>query len=282
MRRPLVVSAVFASVAATAVTPQRVVFGRVFPNTAQLGLFVAAADGSGEHALLADPSTDYDPVWSPDGKSIVFTSDRDGSADLYRAQSDGRGLERLTDDPAYDDQAAFSPDGERLVFVSSRGTGFAHLVVMDLRTRRVSPLMSGRHGDFRPAWSADGNWIAFSSSEGSASPFAHGRWERLQLAYLYVVHPDGSGLKKVTNDHNFCGSPKWEPDNVHVVAYCMTAEQTLANRARIPEPGNNTRVVAVDVKTGAIADLPAGGRREVQSLTSRRPRVRIYPQRRSR
>jgi Tol biopolymer transport system component len=259
MRLPLVIAAVVASVAAPPVTPQRVVFGRVFPNVAQVGLFVAAADGTGEHPLLAAASLDYDPVWSPDGKSIAFTSERDGSADLYRVQADGTSLERLTDDPAYDDQAAFSPDGGRLVFVSSRGTGFAHLVVMNLRTRRITPLTSGRHGDFRPAWSPDGNWIAFSSVDGNPAPFAHGRWERLQLADVYVVHPDGSGLKKVTNDHNFCGSPKWESDNVHVVAYCMTAEQTLANRRVAPELRDETRVVAVDVRTGATADLHVGG-----------------------
>src|SRR5262245_17743921 len=87
--------------------PQQIVFARVFPNDGQIGLFIAARDGSGERPLLATHDIDYDPVWAPDGKSIVFTSDREGSADLFRIAPDGSGLERLTESPAYDDQASF-------------------------------------------------------------------------------------------------------------------------------------------------------------------------------
>jgi Tol biopolymer transport system component len=95
--------------AAQAPAPQRIAFARAFPNPGQLGLFIAAADGSNERLLLAAANLDYDPAWAPDGRSIIFTSERDGSADLYRVNPDGTGLERLTDHPAYDDQAAFSP-----------------------------------------------------------------------------------------------------------------------------------------------------------------------------
>ena len=103
--------------------PQQIVFARVFPNAGQIGLFIADADGSDERLLLGAPGIDYDPVWSPDGASIVFTSDREGSADLFRVKPDGTGLERLTTNAAYDDQAAFSPDGTQLVFVTTRGGG---------------------------------------------------------------------------------------------------------------------------------------------------------------
>src|SRR6266540_30233 len=85
----------------------------------------------------------YDPVWAPDGASIVFTSDRHGSADLFRVKPDGSGMESLTDDPSYDDQAAFSPDGRQLVFVSSRGGSIARLWTLDLQTRRARALTSG-------------------------------------------------------------------------------------------------------------------------------------------
>lgn len=118
MRTVALVLAALAAVAVAPSDPQKIVFARVFPNAGQIGLFIAAADGSDERPLPDASDIDYDPVWSPDGASIVFTSDREGSADLFRVKPDGTGLERLTDDPAYDDQAAFSPDGKQLAFGS--------------------------------------------------------------------------------------------------------------------------------------------------------------------
>jgi Tol biopolymer transport system component len=261
MRTSLALVAVVAATVASgsgAPTPQKIVFARVFPNAGQIGLFTAARDGSDERPLLTSRDMDYDPVWSPDGASIVFTSDRDGSADLYRVKPDGTGLERITDSPAYDDQAAFSPDGRQLVFVTTRAGGTADLWTLDLQTRRAAALTSGEGGDFRPSWSPDGRWIAFSSDRGGGMPFGHGRWEHLQLVDLYLVHPDGSGLKRLTEHGNFCGSPKWTADSGAVIAYCMTAEQTLANRRPAPEPGNDTRLVSIDIATGATTDVPAG------------------------
>jgi Tol biopolymer transport system component len=238
--------------------PQKIVFARVFPNEGQIGLYIAARDGSGERLLLGSTGIDYDPVWSPDGRSIVFTSDREGSADLFRVSADGTGLERLTDNPAYDDQAAFSPDGRQLAFVTTRGSGFANVWTLDLATKRAKPLTSGNGGDYRPAWSPDGQWIAFSSSRGSTMAFAHGRWEHLQLADIYVVHPDGTGLKRVGDHGNFCGSPKWTSDSKRMLVYCMDAEKTLETRRPAPRPGYDTELVYLDVATGATTAVPAG------------------------
>ena len=257
MRTAVAIVAVW-GLAAAAAEPQRIAISRVFPGPGQIGLFIAAADGSDERPLLALRDADYDPAWAPDGASIVFTSEREGSADLFRVKPDGTALERLTDDAAYDDQAAFSPDGRQLAFVSSRQGGFAHVWTMDLQTRRARPLTTGAAGDFRPAWSPDGKWIAFSSDRDSTMPFAHGRWEHLHVVDLYVIHPDGSGLKRITQHGDFCGSPKWQRDSRHVVAYCMTAEQTLANRRAGPEPGNDTRLVAYDVTSGESSPVAAG------------------------
>ena len=131
-------------------SPQKIVFARVLPNAGQIGLFIADADGSNERPLVGLGDIDYDPVWSPDGRSIVFTSDREGSADLFRVKPDGTGLERLTDNPAYDDQAAFSPDGKQLVFVTTRNGGTADLWTLDLQTKKAKALTSGPGGDFRP------------------------------------------------------------------------------------------------------------------------------------
>ena len=258
MRTVALFVATILSLAAGAPERPEIVFARVWPNAGQIGLFIADADGGHEQPLLGLGEIDYDPVWAPDGGSIVFTSDRYGSADLFRVKLDGTGLERLTDSPAYDDQAAFAPDGKQLVFVSTRSGGTADLWTMDLQTRRAKALTSGPGGDFRPAWSPDGKWIAFSSDRGSTMPFSHGRWEHLHIVDLYVVHPDGTGLKRITEPGNFCGSPKFAADSRRVLAYCMTAEQTLANRRPSPEPGSDTRIVAIDIATGAASDVATG------------------------
>src|SRR5450631_581454 len=79
MRMSSLALAVLLSLAAGAPDPQRIVFARVFPNAGQIGLFIADADGNNERPLVGLGEIDYDPVWSPDGRSIVFTSDRNGS-----------------------------------------------------------------------------------------------------------------------------------------------------------------------------------------------------------
>src|SRR6478672_4821455 len=101
-----------------------------------MDIFIADADGSNARALLPNPGQDYNASFSRDGKWIVFTSERDGSADIYRARTDGSALERLVADPAFDDQAALSPDGRHLAFVSTR-SGQADIWLLDLRTKAL-------------------------------------------------------------------------------------------------------------------------------------------------
>jgi TolB protein len=243
----------------SAETPtETIALTRVFPQPGQLALFVSDADGSNERPLIEASVADYDGVWAPDGSTIVFTSERAGSADLYRIREDGSELERLTDDPAYDDQAAFSPDGNQLVYVTTRADGTSDLWILDLNSSQARPLTSGPGGDFRPTWSPDGEWIAFSSDRLSDLPFAYGRWEHLQLVDLYLIRPDGSDLRQLTEHGEFCGSPRWTGDGLQVVAYCMTAQQTMDGRRAVPERDEDTRIVAIDIDGGNVTELDVG------------------------
>ena len=264
-------------------TPHQIAFTRVFPNAGQIGLFIAAADGSGERPLFDTPGFDYDATWSPDGATIVYTSDREGSPDLFRIKPDGTGRERLTDDPAYDDQAAFSPDGTQLAFVSTRNGGYARIWTMDLRSRQVKAVTTttaatGIGGDFRPSWSPDGRWIAFSSDRGTTMKMARGRWEALQPADIYVVRPDGTGLRRVNTPGNFCGSPKFSSDGARLLAYCMPLESTLETRRPNPLPGNDTTLVSIDIATGKVDRHSSRPRREDQPGVSSRQRHRLRAQ----
>ena len=67
-------------------------------------LLIADADGRNPRKLVAGSEVDYNPSISLDGQWVVFTSERYGSADIFRVRTNGLGLERLTDDPAFDDQ----------------------------------------------------------------------------------------------------------------------------------------------------------------------------------
>ena len=227
----------------------------------QATLFISNSDGSGERPLTQPDTLDYNPAWSPKGDWIVFTSERAGSADLYRVHPDGTGLDRLTDNPAYDDQAAFSPDEKQVVFVTTRAAGTANLWILDLATRKARPLTSGRGGDFRPAWSPDGQWIAFSSDRESSLPAAKGRWERLHLFDIYLIRPDGSGLKHFSQRGSICGSPKWTPDSKSVIVYCMSAGELETYRFSEDEAERNlvqTKLVQFDIATGETKPVAAG------------------------
>lgn len=232
----------------------RVLLDRLGPT--QATIFVANSDGTGEHTLTQSGSIDYDPSWSPKGDWIVFTSERTGPAELFRIHPNGSGLEQLTDAPVYNDQAAFSPDGKQIAFVTTRAGGRANLWILDVASHHAMPLTSGDGGDFRPSWSPDGQWIAFSSDRGSDLPPAKGRWERLQLADIYLIHPDGTGLRRLSEHGGFCGSPKWTPDSKSVVAYCMTAQETWTYR--FGDVDGKDKVMKMDVATGAASEVAAG------------------------
>ena len=143
------------------------------------------------------------------------------------------------------------------MFVTTRANGTADLWTLDVRTHRAKALTSGPGGDYRPSWSPDGSWIAFTSDRGTGLPFSRGRWEALQRTEIYLVHPDGSGLRQLTKRGEFCGSPKWSADSRHVVAYCSTAQETMDFRQAVPE-GGSTSLVSIDVASGAVSDLASG------------------------
>src|SRR5919106_365950 len=189
-----------------------VAFASVAPlNT---DIFIAAGDGSDARPLLAHPELDYNASFSPDGRSIVFTSTRNGTADIYRVGIDGESLQRLTDDPAFDDQGVLSPDGRSLAFVSSR-SGQADIWILELATGALRNLTNHPGGDFRPSWSPDGQWIAFSSdrdSKGLKFAFA-----TLQTTEIYLVRTDGSGLRRLTRRDALAGGPSWSPDGKRVL-----------------------------------------------------------------
>jgi len=95
-----------------------------------LDLWVMDADGSNKRLILKNGATNFAPSWHPDGKRIIFSSNRDDwredikqyghNFELYLINLDGTGLERLTYNTTFDSFPMFSPDGKKLVWASNR------------------------------------------------------------------------------------------------------------------------------------------------------------------
>jgi Tol biopolymer transport system component len=240
---------------AAAPAQNRVFFNR-YHAPVRTAVFIADADGRNERPLVPAGGLDYSPSFSADGDWIIFTSERNGSADIYRVHPDGSGLERLTDDLAYDDQGSLSRDGKSLVFVSSRASGQTDIWILDLSTKQTRNLTNHPGGDFRPAWSPDGQWIAFTSDRDSNAGVVYRRWEPLQSTGLYIIRADGTGLRRMTPEGGFAGTPEWSRDGQRIIYY-ETDEQE-AWYARAGSLDAVTQIVSIDVATGKRSVLTSG------------------------
>jgi Tol biopolymer transport system component len=221
-------------------------------------LFIADADGSNARKLVAGLAIEYNASFSNDGQWVVFTSERHGSADIFRIRVNGMNLERLTDDPAFDDQAALSPDGSSLAFVSTRSAGSTDIYILDLNSRRVRNLTNTPGGDFRPGWSPDGKRLAFSSDRGTPLRRSAGTWEHVHAASVYVIDADGRGLQKVSSDGQLAGSPKWSLDGTRLVFYELAVADTFTARGLPAQSGVQSRIVSIDLSTGARMEHASG------------------------
>ncbi|MEU4216663.1 amidohydrolase family protein [Actinoplanes sp. NPDC026623] len=123
-------------------------------------LWVLPASGGPARRLTGDLFDIAQPDWSPDGRSIVVQSYRDGTFNLWVIRPDGSGLRQLTHGPFDHREPRFSPDGKRIAF-SADLSGSYGIHVLDVASGAVSVVADSAAQEYEPAWSPDGRRIAF-------------------------------------------------------------------------------------------------------------------------
>ncbi|HKE22377.1 MAG TPA: winged helix-turn-helix domain-containing protein [Bryobacteraceae bacterium] len=151
--------------------------------------------------LTFDRADDTQPDISPDGRYVVFVSNRQGKHNIWRMRADGSEPRNLTLDRGENDTPAWSPDGRRIAFQSTRVTGTSFIFIMNADgsgQHVVSPLPSAR-----AAWAPDGRSILYQSHRGKSGIF------RLDL--------ENGKEMRLTGAEVDCFDPSWSPDGKWII-----------------------------------------------------------------
>ena len=170
---------------------------------------MANADGSHVRQLTHNPELESEPVWSPDGKKILYLIVRDEHAQLYVMNADGGGVTRISNSPENEWPQDWSPDGKQIVFTRSRNRKWQRDIWMmnaDGGNPRLIAAAPGNDEFLFPCFSPDGQRIAY-----------HRRVASPLQADVWVMNADGSGQRRLT--HLGGASPAWSRDGKRIAFY---------------------------------------------------------------
>ena len=200
--------------------------GYVWP-LGHLEIYSSRTDGSDLRQLTDNGAYNAEGTLSPDGRTIIFTSTKDGDLELYTMNVDGSNVRRLTNRVGYDGGAFFSPDGQKIIWragypaTAADTADYRSLLSQRLvRPSRVELWIADADGsnprqithlggaNFAPFFHPDGKRVIFSSNYENP---------RSRNFDLYLIGLDGSGLTKITAHPDFDGFPVFSPDGRKLV-----------------------------------------------------------------
>jgi TolB protein len=187
-------------------------------------IVVADYDGASAVPVTRNGSINLTPVWSPDARSLAYTSYKQGYPDLYRAfPFERRPEQTLAAFVGINTAPAFSPDGKSIAMTLSKD-GNPEVYVLSLATGSMRRLTRHAGIDTEPTWAPTGRQIAFIS-------------DRTGSPNLYVMDAEGTNVRQLTSG-GFHTQPRWSPKG-DAIAY--TARQGAHNIWLVNVDGSNPR-----------------------------------------
>jgi serine/threonine protein kinase len=178
-------------------------------------LWTVGLDGTDPVQVTRDAATDWNPIWSPDGRFLYFASDRGGSMNLWRVGIDersGRAVgqpEAITTPAPYIGFLSRSGDGRRLAYASIAFTRNIARVPFDplkgVVTGPAADITTGTVDWYRPEPSPDGSSMVFASLHRQED--------------IYLARADGTGVRQLTNDPARDRLARWSPDGRQLAFY---------------------------------------------------------------
>lgn len=199
----------------------RILFGWGREGAPDIQLWAVAADGSSEpERVLQGDENSFAGQWSPDGRSLLFASDRD-SFGIYVANADGTDIRKIIDEPRYAD-AAWSPDSQLIAFTDDvDGDWGLSAVAADGSGLRL--VHRSDAAILIPDWSPDGKTLIYESHQDGDGE-------------VYSVSLDGTNERNLTRNpggQDAMGGPTVAPDGR--IIYAAAANQSTAFNAVVRE-----------------------------------------------
>lgn len=202
--------------------------------------------------LTHDGALVLSPAWSPDSRSIYFSSSRGGTLNIWKIGAQGAGLRQVTAGEGDDAELDVSNDGKRLVFATLRmNIGLSQLDTQARAGEASVKILTTdpARNQFGPAYSLDGSHIAFFTN-----------LKGVEYESIGLANADGRNATQLVRDSRLNIFPRWSPDGTHIVYLSATSEASEYRSVAISGGAPQTIVPPNVAKGITVVDVGRDGR----------------------